>query len=324
MDNFELSDIEFKHSIWFTVLVSILLGVFVFDYQGPETASKIIKDNPILNNNTTNLICFFLIATIGVSHGSLDNYKGKKLLKFYSLKNSIIFYLSYILVAILIILLWKILPTVTLFTFLIIATYHFGKEDSLEKVRKSNFKLLYYFSRGSIIIFAPLAFHANETIEILKMISSTAFTDYLFNLEKYYFFELMLGLTILSSYLISGKESASFYFEVPSILTMNYFFSPFFAFTIYFCFLHSVRHIISLSSELDKENIKKGLNMFLNKALPLSLITAIIFIIALYFLLDLNQLNEAIFKVIFIGLASLTFPHILLEYLLEKNEKQRN
>ena len=61
--------------------------------------------------------------------------------------------------------------------------------------------------------------------------------------------------------------------------------------------------------------------MFFNKALPLSLITAILFIIALYFLLDLNQLNEAIFKVIFIGLASLTFPHILLEYLIEKNEK---
>ena len=120
MDNFQLSDLEFKHSIWFTVLVIILLGVFVFDYQGPVTASKIIKDNPIIYNNTTNLICFFLIATIGISHGSLDNYKGKKLLKFYSFKNSIIFYLSYILVAFLIILLWKVLPTVTLFTFLII------------------------------------------------------------------------------------------------------------------------------------------------------------------------------------------------------------
>tara|TARA_Y100001954_G_scaffold197177_1_gene213880 strand:+ start:63 stop:1028 length:966 start_codon:yes stop_codon:yes gene_type:complete len=321
MDNFELSDLEFKHSIWFTVLVIILLGVFVFDYQGPETASKIIKDNPIINNNTTNLICFFLIATIGVSHGSLDNYKGKKLLKFYSLKNSIIFYLSYILVALLIILLWKVLPTATLFIFLVIAAYHFGKEDSLEKVKKSNFKLLYYFSRGSVIIFAPLAFHTNETIEIFRIISSAAFTDYLFNLEKYYFFKLMLGMVILTSYLISGRESASFYFEIPSILAINYFFTPFFAFTIYFCFLHSVRHIVSLSSELNKENIKKGLNMFFNKALPLSLITAILFIIALYFLLDLNQLNEAIFKVIFIGLASLTFPHILLEYLIEKNEK---
>ena len=321
MNKLELDHLEFYHSIWFTVLVIILLGIFVFDYQGTETTSKIIKDNPIINNSTTNLICFFLITTIGVSHGSLDNYKGKKLLKFYSLKNSIIFYLSYILIALFIILLWKILPTTTLFIFLIIAAYHFGKEDSLNKIKKSNFKLLYYFSRGSIIIFAPLAFHTNDTIEILKIICSDIFIEYLFYLEKYYFFKLTLSLVILSSYLISGKESASFYFEVPAILAMNYFFTPFFAFTIYFCFLHSVRHIVSLSSELDKENIKKGLNIFLNKALPLSLITAILFIIALYFLLDFNQINEAIFKVIFIGLASLTFPHILLEYLLEKNEK---
>ena len=172
MDNFELSNLEFKHSILFTVLVIILLGVFIFPNQEFESLDwKIIKNNPIINNSTTNLICFFLIATIGVSHGSLDNYKGKKLLKFYSLKNSIIFYSSYILVALLIILLWKVLPTVTLFTFLSLAAYHFGKEDSLEKIRKSNFKLLYYFSRGSIIIFAPLTFHANETIEIFRLTS---------------------------------------------------------------------------------------------------------------------------------------------------------
>ena len=322
MNKMELDELEFYHSIWFTVLVIILLGVFIFPNQEFESLDwKIIKENPIINNSTTNLICFFLIATIGVSHGSLDNYKGKKLLRFYSLKNSTIFYLSYIFIVVLIILLWKIFPTATLFIFLIIAAYHFGKEDSLGKIGKSNFELLYYFSRGSIIILAPLAFNANETIEIFRIISSAIFTDYFLILEEYYFFKLMLGLVILSSYLVSEKESASFYFEITSILALNYFFNPFFAFTIYFCFLHSVRHIISLSSELDKENIKKGLNMFFNKALPLSLITAILFIIALYLLLDLNQLNEAIFKVIFIGLASLTFPHILLEYLLEKNEK---
>jgi len=34
----------------------------------------------------------------------------------------------------------------------------------------------------------------------------------------------------------------------------------------------------------------------------------------------INELNDSIYKVIFIGLASLTFPHILLEYLIEKNE----
>ena len=34
-----------------------------------------------------------------------------------------------------------------------------------------------------------------------------------------------------------------------------------------------------------------------------------------------NKLNDSIYKITFIGLASLTFSHILLKYLLEKNAK---
>jgi NADH dehydrogenase FAD-containing subunit len=34
-----------------------------------------------------------------------------------------------------------------------------------------------------------------------------------------------------------------------------------------------------------------------------------------------NELNDSIYKITFIGLASLTFSHILLKYLLEKNAK---
>ena len=311
MNKFEFTDFEFRHGMWFAVLVIILFGLFA-------------KNNLIINNNNTNLICFFLIATIGVSHGSLDNYKGKKLLKFYKLKSPIIFYLSYIFVAIFIIFIWKVLPSFTLSIFVLIAAYHFGKEDSLRslsKVKLPQLKTIYYFSRGAIIVISPIVFHPSETIEIFKVISSDLFVNYILFFKKYYFFEVMLGLVLLCCFLISGKEYAAFIFEIPSILAINFFFTPFFAFTIYFCFLHSVRHIISLGHELDRTNINKGLNIFLKKALPLSLITAILFIISLFLLLDLNQLNEAIYKVIFIGLASLTFPHILLEYLVEKNEK---
>ena len=60
------------------------------------------------------------------------------------------------------------------------------------------------------------------------------------------------------------------------------------------------------------------------KALPLTVITAFTYLLSLYFLNNYYELNESIYKVIFIGLASLTFPHILLEYLFEKNEKKRN
>ena len=105
-----------------------------------------------------------------------------------------------------------------------------------------------------------------------------------------------------------------------SIVILNYFLSPLLAFTLYFCFLHSIRHSLTLIFELDKK-FSTGFSKFLRKALPLTLITAVLYLTSVYSLNNFFELNDAIYKVIFIGLASLTFPHILLEYLIEKNEK---
>ncbi|PDH18901.1 MAG: hypothetical protein CNB62_00850, partial [Pelagibacterales bacterium MED-G44] len=106
-----------------------------------------------------------------------------------------------------------------------------------------------------------------------------------------------------------------------SIIILNYYFTPLIAFTIYFCFLHSIRHSISLMIELDQNNLKNGLLIFFKKALPLTILTAIFCLIGMYFLNKNYGFDSSILKLIFIGLASLTFPHILLEYLIEKNEK---
>ena len=106
-----------------------------------------------------------------------------------------------------------------------------------------------------------------------------------------------------------------------SLIILNIFLSPILAFTLYFCFLHSIRHSITLIFELDK-SFRSGLKKFISRAIPLTFATGAIFLLAIYFLNSFYKLDEAIYKVIFIGLASLTFPHILLEYLLEKNEKR--
>ena len=73
--------------------------------------------------------------------------------------------------------------------------------------------------------------------------------------------------------------------------------------------------------ELDENNLKNGLKIFIKKALPLTILTATFCLFVLYFLNNSYNFDSSILKVIFIGLASLTFPHILLEYLIEKNEK---
>ena len=92
------------------------------------------------------------------------------------------------------------------------------------------------------------------------------------------------------------------------------------AFTIYFCLLHSIRHSISLITEINK-NLIKVFPIFLKKIIPLTVITAIMYLIVFYFISEKFSIDESIIKLIFIGLASLTFPHILLEYMVEKNEK---
>ena len=104
------------------------------------------------------------------------------------------------------------------------------------------------------------------------------------------------------------------------ILIINFVFAPLLAFTIYFCFLHSIRHIISIVLELDEANFSNGIKLFIKKALPLTVVTAILYLLAVFLIANFYGFNIAILQVIFIFLASLTFPHILLEYLIEKNE----
>ena len=74
-------------------------------------------------------------------------------------------------------------------------------------------------------------------------------------------------------------------------------------------------------SELDKDDLTNGLRIFTKKAIPLTILTAIFCFLGLYLLNNTYNFDSSVLKIIFIGLASLTFPHILLEYLIEKNEK---
>mgnify|MGYP001456450721 FL=1 len=262
------------------------------------------------------IICFFLISTIGVSHGALDHEKGKKIIKLFKSKKIELFYLAYVSLSLIIILLWSIAPIITLIIFLIVASYHFGKEDSVfGKIKYNHFSNILFFFKGSIIVLAPLYFSQEETFEIFKILNVNIKT-----INQDFLLALIL-LSLFSNFLLK-KNILIHSMDTLSIITINWAFSPLVAFTIYFCFLHSIRHSFSLIYEINKNNFKKGSNLFIKKALPLTMLTGLIFLISLYVLNNYFLLNSAILKVIFIGLASLTFPHILLEYLLEKNEKK--
>ena len=274
------------------------------------------------------LICLFLILSIGVSHGSLDNLKGKKLFQIYGINNFVIFYLSYILISLSVIFFWIIIPSISLIIFLIIASHHFGKEDTqFLIVENSYLNQLFFFLKGTLIIFAPMYFHFDETISIFKLllIENESFYEFLNFLESNKILLYGIILSTLSSIILFIKNfdllKFTIFLDYFSILIINFYFSPLVAFTVYFCFLHSIRHSISLVYELDNNDLMNGLKIFTKKALPLTIVTATFCFLGLYLLNNTYNFDSSVLKIIFIGLASLTFPHILLEYLIEKNEK---
>ena len=310
--NKRIKKINFNHSFIFFLFCNVF-SLIVFKFN-----SFIISP----------LICLILILTIGVSHGSLDHIKGRKLLNILKFENIIIFYLTYIFIAITIIILWILIPAISLIIFLIIASFHFGKEDTQFLIKENTyFYQFLFFLKGFLIILSPLYFNFDETISIFKLllIENETFYSSLNFIEANKILQTGIILSTLASILLFMRDfelkKFTIFFDYFSILILNYCFSPLLAFTIYFCFLHSIRHSITLIFELNENDFNEGFKIFIFKATPLTFLAIVLCMISIYFLNNNYNFDSSILKVIFIGLASLTFPHILLEYLLEKNEK---
>ena len=141
-----MEKINFKHSVIFFNLCILISPLYLM-----------LNFEPIL-------LCLLLILILGISHGALDNIKGKKLLKFFGYKSILSFYLAYIVISLLIIIFWLVFPNVVLFLFLIVAAYHFGKEDTVFSFkRKFLISECLFFLKGSSVILVPLLLQKNAT-----------------------------------------------------------------------------------------------------------------------------------------------------------------
>ena len=95
--NNEIKKTNLNHSFIF-FLFSYIFSLIIFKFN---------------NFDISPLICLLLILTIGVSHGSLDHVKGKKLFNILNIKKISIFYFLYTLIAISVIIIWIIIPSIS-------------------------------------------------------------------------------------------------------------------------------------------------------------------------------------------------------------------
>ena len=254
-----------------------------------------------------NFVSFFLIFFIGLPHGSFDGAVAS-LVGFNTKIQFIKFLFYYLILSASVIFFWINFPIIALLIFLIMTIAHFGLCDwSNFNIDKNKFSIS--FTYGMTVIFGIIFFNESQSFQIFEYLTNNEIyllKDYLF-IPYFLTFISIIYFFYLS---INDRKIRIGVIEILFLLFIFYIFDPLLSFSIYFCFFHTYKHLKKLIA-----NIYLNLNnkkFIIYSTLLFTIISWIGGAIIVLFLIDHFTLYESIVKVIFIGLAALTLPHMIL------------
>ena len=256
------------------------------------------------NTSTTNVLALILIITFfGVPHGALDTLFAKKAFALNSIKKWLQFVSVYLSLSIGVLIFWMVLPTFFFILFLCFSAIHFS--DDLGSINPKLLGTLYGFN----IITLPSILHSNELAKLYGYLIDYGHAVEIVNVMMP-FSIVFAALTILITVVISLKKypiEQRHIWEIVAVSVLMLLAEPLLAFTIYFCFMHSARHVL---------RAKFYFVEYSNTALLITLIVptliVLLFCAGVFQLLPLEKFNENLIKVTFATLAALTFPHAFL------------
>ena len=248
------------------------------------------------------LLAVFIVM-LGVPHGSLDTLFAKELFNLGQLKKWSKFVLLYSIIAALVVAFWWLLPTLFLLLFLLISIIHFS-DDLIAGTPKLS-RILY----GGIIIFLPALLYSNELTRLYAYLIEIEHAKLLATACHYIAFPWLAALVIVIYQLCHSNIVSSL--EVAAVAMLAIFTPPLLAFTVYFCTMHSARHLIRSIQFL--ENTPKTA-IFSSLIIPTLIVFAVGYMV--WKNMPVSSIDSSLIKIIFVTLAALTVPHMML---LEKS-----
>jgi Brp/Blh family beta-carotene 15,15'-monooxygenase len=239
------------------------------------------------------------VAFVGLPHGALDLSIAQLLWRLNGWRDNVCFGIFYIFLTLLVIGLWIVLPGPALFLFLLYSAVHFsGDWDRSDAILR--------WTGGIATLGAPALFSFNEVAAIFAQLApETSANLATIVLAAIGAAALAVFTTImfLRPNLRTGAaiEQAIIWFSAACL-------SPLVYFVVYFCTLHSVRHFACALTSLDDQRTALRVTVLLSTVTVLGAILAFVILQKSGSLF----LEESILRVIFIGLAALTVPHMLL------------
>jgi Brp/Blh family beta-carotene 15,15'-monooxygenase len=242
------------------------------------------------------------VALIGLPHGALDPLIAARAGMLAGWRAMAYFHLAYVFAAALMLGFWLVAPVLALLLFLAYSALHFAG-DWLER------PLLMRFALGASLLGMPAYGYANEVADIYALLSGDAARP----IAMVQHMLTPLWLTIIAAaavtFLLRGRHG--FVLELITVLAAAIFLPPLLFFLIYFCMLHSPRHFLAIwRASPDRRKA-------MQTAAGYTLLTLLVAIpLALHFA-QLGGLAASLQQIVFIGLAALTVPHMILTSILE-------
>lgn len=244
------------------------------------------------------IVLAIIIFFLGVPHGALDPIFAKKLLPVSSWQSWSFFAILYSLLGLVMIIFWVLSPLLFMITFLGLSVFHFSRD--LENTTPRITKLLY----GSAIIILPALLHYDVMVNLFTLILNVDDGLLVVNFLHAIALPYLVLLIISIAYEIYRN-----FFQAVELLAVSFLAivaQPLISFTLFFCGMHSIRHVLRTQS-YSQLSWKK---ILLTSLLPM---LGVIFIVLLSWVFLPDSPNYSnILRLIFVGLACLTVPHMIL------------
>ncbi|MDB4825301.1 Brp/Blh family beta-carotene 15,15'-dioxygenase [Gammaproteobacteria bacterium] len=238
------------------------------------------------------------VMLAGLPHGALDPLVSNYLMGASSFRKRSLFYLNYLLKASMAFIFWLWQPEIMLLLFFVFSAWHFS-DDWRETLPR-----LHQIGVGISMVILPIFFRPLDTALLFSylgadwpepMIRSVSFLPGIF---------CCVIMILAISYTTRNRPWMSF--ELLSLCALAALTSPLIFFSVYFCLLHSPRHIMKVVKVL-KISARKALLY----AIVFTFLAVVITIFALGSRVEINSAS-GLTQAVFIGLFCLTVPHMFL------------
>lgn len=240
-----------------------------------------------------------VILVLGVPHGALDVVFARRLGGLRSLTDWTLFTIAYFVVATSVVLFWWFEPGTFLVAFLLISAFHFSGDPAGET--PALWRTLY----GGAVIFCPIALHAAEVARLFAFIVGLPAARSIVDVLHPVVWPWLAAICVAA---ILGVRTAPVRsIEMVSLAALLTVTPPLIGFTLFFCGMHSARHVLRT-----RDYPRAGRLRDLLRIARWPMLATVAGVAIAVGCSNGSPLDLRLAQVLFVGLAALTVPHMIL------------